>query len=68
MKCHFVISGAQLIDLLTKQGLIISPNWSLPSSFQSSFEEMIEERMAHDKYNSDTHWLDHLLEKISARQ
>lgn len=53
------ISGSQLIDLLTKQGLIISPNWLYQVPFQSSFEE----RMTHDKYNSDTHWLDYLLEK-----
>ncbi|MCR1932869.1 hypothetical protein [Enterococcus gallinarum] len=58
-----VISGAQLIDLLTKRGLIISPNWLYQVPFHSSFEEIIEERMAHDNYNSSTHWLDYLLTK-----
>ncbi|WP_270291006.1 hypothetical protein, partial [Enterococcus casseliflavus] len=58
-----VISGAQLFDLLRKRGLIISPNWLYQVPFQASFEEIIEGRKVHDKYKSDTHWLDYLLEK-----
>ena len=61
--CSDCQSGADLLKMLTSQGLVISPNWLYLVPFQSSFEEIIQNRIAHDNYPQDTHWLDYILDK-----